>query len=374
MIRVGFSHYVLNRGLRADTLDGIGQYTRALSEHLRHDPLRQQISLQPFTYSDQENGTITLGHHALNSLWSSLSGRNFWGSHTLKYAVDVIHATDHHIPRCAPTPTIATIMDVIPLSHPEWVRNELRSLKNVIWKKSLAWADQLITISEYSKTEIVKWTDVPAEKITVIPLGVDSSWFERSMPSKVLYVRRKYRLPEKFFISIGTLQPRKNIESTLRAHQSLSTQERLQTPLIIVGRMGWKCEDLIKLIEQDSLPGSVRWLQRVPQQDIPTLLQSANALVFPSLAEGFGLPILEAFASSVPVITAQTSCLPEVAGNAAILINPLDIAQIAEAMRRVSDDQVLVDELKTRGLDRARLFSWEACARATADIYIKMAR
>lgn len=374
MIRVGFCQYVLDKGLRSGTLDGIGQYTYALGEHLKHDPLRQQVSLKPFTYGHPTNETIVLGHHALNSLWSSLSGQNFWGAHSLRHAVDVIHATDHHIPRCAPTPIVATIMDVIPLSHPEWVRDELRSLKNAVWKKSLTWADQFITISEYSKTEILKWTDVPAEKITVIPLGVDASWFERSLAPKILHVRDKYQLPEKFFISLGTLQPRKNIEATLRAHQSLSLKERLETPLIIVGRPGWKCEALIKCIEQDPLSGAVRWLQRVPQQDIPTILQCASALVFPSLAEGFGLPILEAFASRVPVITAQSSCLPEVAGNAAILIDPLDIAQIAEAMRRIRDDQVLVDTLKARGLQRARVFSWDACARATANIYIKMAQ
>jgi glycosyltransferase involved in cell wall biosynthesis len=374
MIRVGFCHYVLDKGLRSGTLDGIGQYTRALGEHLTHDPLSKQISLKPFTYGQATNGTITMGHHALNSLWSSVTGKNFWGSQALQQAVDVIHATDHHIPCCAPTPVVATIMDVIPLSHPEWVRDDLRSLKNAVWKKSLAWADQLITISEYSKTEIIKWTDVPAEKIKVIPLGVDASWFERSLAPKISHIRDKYQLPEKFFISIGTLQPRKNIGSTLRAHQSLSVKERLQTPLIIVGRAGWKCETLIKLIEQDPVAGAVRWLQHVPQQDMPTLLQCARALVFPSLAEGFGLPILEAFASCVPVITAQSSCLPEVAGDAAMLIDPMDIAQLAKAMRRIRDDQVLADTLIIRGFQRARIFSWDACARATADIYINMAR
>jgi alpha-1,3-rhamnosyl/mannosyltransferase len=374
MIRVGFCHYVLDKGIRSGSVDGIGQYTRALGEHLNHDPIKQQVSLTPFTYGQATNGTIAMGHHALNSLWSSVSGQNFWGSQALRDAVDVIHATDHHIPRCAPTPVVATIMDVIPLSHPEWVRDDLRKLKNALWKKSLTWAEQLITISEYSKTEIIKWTDVPAEKIKVIPLGVDASWFERSQESTVLQIRNKYQLPENFFISIGTLQPRKNIESTLRAHQSLSVKERLATPLIIVGRAGWKCEALIKLIEQDPVAGAVRWLKHVPQQDMPTLLQCARALVFPSLAEGFGLPILEAFASCVPVITAQSSCLPEVAGDAAMFIDPMNTTQLANAMRRIRDDQVLADTLIIKGFQRARVFSWDTCARATADLYINMAR
>jgi len=255
----------------------------------------------------------------------------------LRRAVDVIHATDHHIPCCTPTPIVATVMDVIPLSNPEWVRDELRALKSAIWKKSLTWADQIITISEYSKTEILKWTHVAPENISVIPLGVDTHWFNRSTAQDIQRVYQKYQLPTQFFISIGTLQPRKNVESTIHAHRSLSPEERLRTPLIIVGRAGWKCEALIELIEREPLTGALRWLKRVPQEDIPTLLQGASALVFPSLAEGFGLPVLEAFASDVPVIAARSSSLPEVTGEAAILIDPMDISQIATAMRRLRD-------------------------------------
>lgn len=375
MIRVGFGRYLLNKGLRTGTLDGIGQYVQALGTHLRNPPLDQSIALTPFTFGHAAPlGTLSLGHHALNTLWSSLSGQNFWGTKNLQRYVDVIHATDHHIPRCLPTPTVATVMDVIPLSHPEWARDSLRALKSALWKKSLTWTDHIITISEYSKTEILKWTDITADKISVIPLGVDASWFERSQAQEIVAVQSKYQLPENYFLSLGTLQPRKNIESSIRAHQSLSPKERLQTPLIIVGRAGWKCEALLKLIQEDPLAGAVRWLQRVPQEDVRPLLQRASALVFPSLAEGFGLPVLEAFASNVPVITSNTTCLPEVAGDAAVLIDPLDTTQIAWAMRRLRDDHAFAEGLKERGLQRARIFTWDVCARATTDVYIKIAR
>jgi glycosyltransferase involved in cell wall biosynthesis len=372
MIHVGFGNYVLHKGQRSETLDGIGQYVQALGTHLQATPLNQDISLVPFTYGRDTCENLRLGNHALSSIWSSVSGCNFWGAQALSNAVDIIHATDHHIPRCAPTPTVATVMDVIPLSHPEWVRDNLRSLKSAVWKKTLTWADQIITISEYSKSEIIKWTDVAAEKINVIPLGVDSNWFHPCEAQELQRVEKKYDLPAQFFISIGTLQPRKNIESTLRAHQSLPPRERLATPLIIVGRAGWKCEQLIELITKDPLAGAVRWLQRVPQQDVPALLQSACALVFPSLAEGFGLPILEAFASNLPVITSNTSCLPEVTGEAALLIDPMNTSQIAEALRRLRDDHAFANDLKLRGQHRARTFTWDACARATADVYLKM--
>ena len=374
MIRVGFCTYVLNKGMRNSTLDGIGQYTKALQKHLQSPPLDHEIALVPFTYGASPVDTIGLGQHALSTVWSSVSGQNFWGTQTLQRNVDIIHATDHHIPRCAPTPVVATVMDVIPLSHPQWVRDEFRTLKNALWKKSLHWADRVITISEYSKSEIVKWTDVTADEISVIPLGVDADWFVRRSEKEISHLLAHYQLPAEFYIALGTLQPRKNIESTILAHRSLPQAERLQTPLIIVGRAGWKCDALIKLIDQEPLPGAVRWLNRVPDQDIPALLQSACALVFPSLTEGFGLPVLEAFASHVPVIAGRTSCLPEVAGDAAMMVEPRDVDEIAMAMRRVRDDLTLRHQLKHLGLQRAQQFTWDACARSTAEIYRNLAQ
>lgn len=374
MTRVGFCTYVLNKGMSNGTLDGIGQYTKALYKHLHHFPLNNQITLVPFTFGKTNNDSIRLGQHALNTAWSSVSGQNFLGSRTLQGAVDVIHATDHHIPRCSPTPLVATVMDVIPLSHPHWVRNEFRRLKNTLWKKSLTWADHIITISEYSKSEIVKWTNFDANKISVIPLGVDSNWFLHCSEKETSRVRNKYQLPDNFFISLGTLQPRKNVESTILAHRSLTLNERLKTPLIIVGRAGWKCESLIKLIEQEPHPSAIRWLNRVPDDDIPALLQTACALVFPSLAEGFGLPVLEAFASNVPVIAGRSSCLPEVVADAALLVEPMDIDEIALSMRRIRDDLTLRNQLKHFGQLRAQQFTWDTCARSTAAIYRNLAR
>lgn len=374
MIRVGYCTYVLDKGERTGTLDGIGQYTKALRKHLSAPPFEQDISLVPFTFGEKREDSNSLGPHALNALWSSVSGQNFLGTRRLQKSVDIIHSTDHHLPRCAPTPLIATVMDVIPLSHPQWVRDEFRLLKNALWKKSLSWADRIITISEYSKNEIAKWTDVPTNKISVIQLGVDANWFVRRSDNEILRMRDKYQLTEDFFISLGTLQPRKNVESTILAHRTLPLTERLKTPLVIVGRAGWKCDALIDLIDQEPHAGAVRWLNRVPDEDIPALLQTACALVFPSLIEGFGLPVLEAFASNVPVIAGRTSCLPEVSGDAAILVEPMDIDEIAAAMRCVRDDLSLRNQLKRLGLQRARLFNWEACARSTAEIYRNLAQ
>jgi alpha-1,3-rhamnosyl/mannosyltransferase len=146
---------------------------------------------------------------------------------------------------------------------------------------------------------------------------------------------------------------------------------RKAAPLIIVGSAGWKSEEVLSLIGQEKISGGVRWLQHVPNVDLLPILKLSSALVFPSLAEGFGLPVLEAFAANVPVITSNTTSLPEVAGDAAILINPLDVKELCIAMQRSLDDNALVEKNKSLGLARARQFTWEACAQATLDVYRK---
>ena len=182
-------------------------------------------------------------------------------------------------------------------------------------------------------------------------------------------VRDEYKLPPSFFVSVGTLQPRKNLAATIHAHRSLTPAERLQHPLVIIGRAGWKCEDVIELIEQDRASGAIRWLKHVPADDLLPVVKMARAMLFTSLAEGFGLPVLEAFAAQVPVITSNTTSLPEVTGDAAIMIDPTDIAAMATAMRSIVGDDSLHADLRQRGLARAQCFSWDTCAQQTLAVY-----
>jgi glycosyltransferase involved in cell wall biosynthesis len=141
---------------------------------------------------------------------------------------------------------------------------------------------------------------------------------------------------------------------------------------VIVGRAGWKCEAVLKMIDEDTSSGAVRWLQHVPEADLLAVVKSASALVFASLAEGFGLPALEAFAAQVPVVTANTTSLPEVAGDAALMVDPQDIAALSIAMARLASDETLVKELKRRGLLRAQAFTWNTCAAATYSLYSQL--
>lgn len=393
-MRIGFGVTALCNGLTGGGLDGIGNYTREMMVRMASGlGGHQSIQLVPFAFgcpvpndmSAQLRGTgtqadwhshiepgVQLGRYSVNTAWSVATSANFFGIDALAKQVDLIHATDHYVPKCKPVPMVATLMDAIPLSHPQWLRSEFRSIKNMLWTRAANWADEIITISEYSKIELSKWAGIDLNKISVIPLAVDERWFANVPEYTMGAVRAKYQLPETFFISVGTLQPRKNVESTIRAHRALTHVERLRTPLIIIGRAGWKCDDLLKLIDEDSASGAVRWLQHVPDADLLPVLKCATALVFPSLGEGFGLPVLEAFAANIPVIASNTTSLPEVTGDAALSINPLDVDQIAEAMRRVLEDEVLSTDLKIRGQLRARQFTWQACADATLAVYQRM--
>lgn len=396
-MKVGFGVTALCNGLAGGGLDGIGNYTRELilrmgSGNATHD----LVELVPFAFGAEIPADLNarvaavvqstpsnfkapeiaqgvqLGRYSINTAWSVATGTNFLRIHALTKQVDLIHATDHYVPKCKPVPMVATLMDAIPLSHPQWLRSEFRSIKNMLWTRAAYWADEVITISEYSKVELSKWAGISLSKITVIPLGVDERWFQDVAEIDISRVRSEYQLPETFFISVGTLQPRKNVESTIWAHRALSMAERLRTPLIIIGRAGWKCEEVLRLINEDRASGAVRWLQHVPDSDLLPVLKQATAMVFPSLGEGFGLPVLEAFAARVPVITSNTTSLPEVTGEAALSINPLDIDQLAEAMKRILEDTGLSNKLKDLGSVRAREFNWQSCADATLSIYQRL--
>ena len=380
MLNVGFGVTALCKGLNHGTLDGIGTYTKALMQQWSASEIQtseqESPRLIPFSFSacaalNVAPAPLRLASYPLNAAWSVMTQRRFWGLGQLAKQVDLIHATDHYVPKSSAVPVVATLMDALPLSNPEWSRKEFRLAKNFLWRRALNWANEIITISEYSKQQIVMWAGISAEKITVIPLGVAPSWFQDVTDDLIAKVRRQYNLPDMFFVSVGTLQPRKNIARTIQAHRLLPTAVRKRAPLLIIGRAGWQCDEVLKLIDQESVDGSVRWLRLVPDVDLLPILKLSKALVFPSLAEGFGLPVLEAFAASVPVITSNSTSLPEVAGDAAILINPYDVQALSSAMHRVLEDNALIENNIRLGRERARDFTWAACAQATLDVYRK---
>lgn len=245
----------------------------------------------------------------------------------------------------------------------------MRSFKNWLWLRSSKWAQHIITISEFSRGEIVRHFGIAAERITVVHNGVDERYFERIDAAQAEAAVSALNLPERFFLFVGTFQPRKNIERVVDAHEALPAALRKDFPLLIVGRNGWGAEALVARLNAYPQNGAVRWLQNVDDLAKRVMMQRATALVFPSLLEGFGLPVLEGFASQTPVITSNVTSLPEVAGDAAWMVDPYDVRALTEAMATLAREPALGQTQVAKGLQRARQFSWDACARKTVQVY-----
>lgn len=373
-MRVGFGTTVLARGLAQGGVDGIGSYTRELMQRLAQSP---DILLNPFAYSgpvpsEMVANVVRVGDFPRQALLSLFTGSAFLTMQkALVGRVDLVHATDHYIPKLRGIPVLATLMDAIPLAHPEWVTYHFKSLKNELWRRSAHWAQHIITISEHSRAEIVQWFKIPENRISVIPLGVDDRWFIAPALEALERVRNRYHLPSQFFLSVGTLQPRKNIGMLIKAHRMLSPAMRREVPLVVVGKAGWGCEEVTAQLKQGD-GGALRWLQYVPDADMPPLLWQATALVFPSLHEGFGLPVLEAFAAQVPVIASNTTAIPEIVGDAAILVDPTLPGVWADSMKYLLSAGFEIEAMKARGLIQASNLTWEKNWSATTALYAQL--
>lgn len=368
-INVGIGTTVLYKGMNATGIDGIGHYTKELLNCLSTHP---DLQLQSFTLGAvgkyaAGNVLHQLPRFSLGSLPSLILGRSYCGSQKLRSSVDLIHATDHLIPRCKDVPVVATVMDAIPIAHPEWVNYRFSALKNAIWKKTVGFADRVITISAHSKNDLMEYFGIPEDRISITPLGVDERWFKRPSPEDLAAVRHRYKLPNNFFVFVGTLQPRKNVSRLIDAHCGLPDAIRKSHPLIIIGRAGWQCTDILDRLKSENT--CVRWLKYVSGDDLPSILRCASGLVFPSLHEGFGLPVLEAFAAELPVITSNITSLPEVAGNAALLVDPYDVQNISWAMQQLIEDSATTRHMRLLGLNRAKEFTWDKTAQATISVY-----
>lgn len=372
-MRLAYGVSVLAAAMQRGGADGIGNVARELLGRLKQT---EGVDVLPFEYADKVSGQIAdalaVGGFQSQAMLSLVTGLSFpMMQRRVRGRVDLVHATDHYIPRLRGVPVLATLMDAIPLSHPQWVDYRFRRLKNEAWRRSAHWADHVLTISEFSKREIVRWFRVPESRVSVFPLGVDARWFARPGETERQRVRAVYALPERFFLFVGTLQPRKNLERLIRAHGMLPAEMRESCPLVVVGRRGWGCEALVARLESGLLP-DVRWLQYVPDQDLPAILGQATALAFPSLYEGFGLPVLEAFAAGTPVVASSVTSVPEVAGKAALLVAPEDEGAWCDALRSMIENPPLVERLRTAGEARARQFGWDRSVECLLKVYAQV--
>ena len=351
--------------------DGIGVYTReiAAAYALLDDVTPVPVVMGPRAARHAPSNALILPHRAtIATALSCATGADFRGARRLAGLIDVFHATDYRIPRLRRTPVCATLFDAIPLRHPEWANPRLRRVKNLMLRIAASWADHVIAISQAMVPELVEQYGIDRQRITVTSLGVDARWFETEPVSRIASVQSRYGLTPGYLLFVGTLQPRKNVERIVKAFERLPAQTSAGRQLVIAGKAGWRTDELVATLRAAAAGGRVRWLDYVDANDMCALYQGAVGFVFPSLYEGFGLPVLEAFASGIPVVTSTTSSLPEVAGDAALLIDPTDVDALAEAMASILNDSLLASRLRAAGLERARTFTWTRCAAETVAV------
>lgn len=235
-------------------------------------------------------------------------------------------------------------------------------------------ATHVITDSETVRREALAHFGLDPRRVTAVHLGVGPEFAPRSADETAPVLAKLGLTHGGYVLSVGTLEPRKNLSLAIRAWASLPPEVRIARPLAIAGMKGWLNDSLVTLVERLEREGAVRFLGYVDQHDLPFLYAGALALAYPSRYEGFGLPVVEAMACGVPVVTSSASCLPEVAGEAALLVDPDDEGAMANALKRLVEDAALRERLRAAGLARAREFTWTRCAERTLEIYRAAAR
>jgi glycosyltransferase involved in cell wall biosynthesis len=336
------------------------------------DTAKKKISGRIKASSFPAKQTMSIARMLLSGSQKILTGYNGEGN-VKRFAGDIFHSPFLPLPSGIRSKfSFITVYDLIPILRPQYFQfQENHLLSRVV--KCIDESTWVFCISEATKNDLLNYNPgVDPRKVAVIPLGASDLFHPCSDEQILQSVREKYRIPEQpYFLSLSTLEPRKNIDSTIRAFVALVRQERLQNiNLVLVGAKGWDFDKIF-----DEISGCVDLRERiivtgyVDDDDLAAIYSGATAFIYPSFYEGFGLPPLEAMQCGIPVITSNTSSLPEVVGDAGIQVDPADNEALSQAMLELLKNDPLRRQLSERSRERARLFSWEACADVTINHY-----
>ncbi len=355
---------------------GLGRYARTLAEHLvAQDQLN---AYEAFAFAPAAWDNLPASLRALPRAQVPLTARSWrmsvWLAHALGMSfdrwmprADLFHATEHLLPPFKHVRTVFTLHDLIFRFFPEYHLPLNRWFLTGAMPYFLKRADAIIAVSECTKRDAIRLYNLPPEKISVIYEGVSPTLCPQA-PEQVARVRSQYAQNQPFILFVSTIEPRKNIPRLVDALHVLN-QQGLPHRLLVAGRKGWLYQGVFEHVRTTGMESRVEFLDYVPDSDVAALLTACDAFVFPSLYEGFGLPPLEALACGAPVVCSNTSSLPEVVGDAALLFNPTDVGEMAMAIERAVTDSSLREQLRARGPAQAARFSWERAARETLDIY-----
>jgi alpha-1,3-rhamnosyl/mannosyltransferase len=281
--------------------------------------------------------------------------------------LDLYHAPFWPLPRDRKTPQVLTIHDLIAVHHPQWVTGTMKAELAAI-RRLAPQAAVVLTDSEATRQDVLSHTRCRPEQVTTVHLGVGEEFLSFADEERLAATRQKYALDRPYIVSLCTREPRKNLGRLIDAYDRLCEGEGPQWDLVLIGAAGWGEDTVAQKISQPRR-GRVRVTGYVPREDLPPLLAGAAVMGYVSLYEGFGLPPLEAMATGCPVVVSNVSSLPEVVGEAGIMVDPLECEAIAEGLRQVLTDPARTADLGRRGRERAAQFTWRATAEKTLSAY-----
>jgi len=270
-------------------------------------------------------------------------------------------------------PSLIVVHDLTYLKFPEYCPERNRKFLTKFMPASIARAQAIIAVSEHTKRDIIECYKVDPARISVIPNAVDRTVMNRPNPQVIAATTKRLGLPKNYILFVSTLEPRKNVDGLVKAYQALPPALKTKHALVLAGGRGWKDDDIQAAIAAAQTAGdNVITLGYAEAADLPALYAGAALFAYPSFYEGFGIPPLEAMACGVPVVTADTSSLPEVVGDAALTVNPADTPSITHAMQRILSEPKLAQDLAKKGLARAGKFSWLDSAKRLQELILSL--
>jgi glycosyltransferase involved in cell wall biosynthesis len=350
---------------------GIGQYILHLVNGLsKVDAENEYVLLQ----SRKDDKTIlerpnfrrvslwTPSHHRLE--------RHSLNVELMRLGLDVLHSPDFIPPHRPSCKSVITVHDLAFLLYPHFLTKESARYYGHI-DQAVVWTDQIIAVSENTRRDTVQHLGVSEDKITVVYEAANPIFRPLDREEARRQVRDRHGIDGRFVLFVSTIEPRKNVPALLRAMWQLMEGYKEDVHLVLAGGKGWLFEDVFAVVEKLKLDSRVHFVGRVSSEDLLVLYNAAELLAHPAFYEGFGLPPLEAMACGLPVIVSNVASLPEVVGDAGLLIDPHDVDELAVSMWRVLNDDGLRAEMRAQGLRQAARFSWERAARETLKIYAK---
>ena len=345
---------------------GVGHYAASLIEELaRLYPDCEYLLLSHLTDMciDRANLIRTQKHlFPIKEIWMQL-----WLPRILdRFRPDLCHFTNAIAPLRASTPYVVTIHDLSLILHPEWHPLSRRIWMRRLLRPSALRARGVLCDSEATRRDLLSWVNIDSSKVRVVPLGARSIFNQTCSEERKAAVRRKHGITKEFFLYLGNIEPRKNLPLLLKAFKK---SELAEYELVLAGRRAWLWRDVLREISRLRLEARVRILDYLPEEELPALYQSARAFAYPSRMEGFGLPVLEAMASGVPVIVSRIEPLVSLVGDAGWLADPNDESEWQNALTEAARDQKRRKALAERARERAAPYTWESTARATMRFY-----